>query len=156
MEAEHVARHDRDALAALEIHIERIVMSQDNTGKGPGLEQIDRFGVGFSKQKTHKQQSQKALDHISQKNNEAGFCAQYTHGICRSCISASVFADINSFAPAEDICCLKNSECVTNHQANEPQHQQLIHKTPPFLFFGAQDSQASLENRFISFPCVPV
>ena len=122
MKAEYVSRHDGDTLAALEIHVEGIVMSQDNAGKGPGLEQIDRFGVGFPKQKAHKQKGQKALDHIAQKDDETGFCSQYTHCIRCSCISASIFADVDSFAPAEDICCLKNTEYVTNHQADETQH----------------------------------
>ena len=57
--AERESCHNCYALAALEIHIEGIVMSQDNAGKSPGLQQIDCLRVGFSEQKTHEQQSQK-------------------------------------------------------------------------------------------------
>ena len=127
VESEDEPRHDRDAFAALEAHINGIVMTQHDPGKGPYLEQIDGLRVGFAEQGADKQNGDEALEHITQKNRQAGFGAQDPHGICGPGIAAPVFTDVDPLALPEKVGGLKKAEDISNHETDDTQNNKLIH-----------------------------
>ena len=92
------ARQAGNALAAFEVHIKRIVMSQYSTQEGPGLEQIYQIRIGFSENGSHDQHGNDALEGIGQKYDHARLCSQHPDGIGGAGVAAAVLTDVDALS----------------------------------------------------------
>ena len=66
------------------------------------------------KNQFYKKYGKYGLEQISDKCNNTGFPSKYPQRICRTCISASLLADINPFAFPIQISRLKQTESISN------------------------------------------